>query len=81
MPKKPADLGAPTEPGGEDGAAQDLIHVRATAHLPRHPLGYLPALERGGEALVDADDPYIRDLLGAGWLIPLGDPDELRRGE
>jgi hypothetical protein len=40
----------------------------------------LPALERGGEALVDADDPYIRGLLENGWLIPIGDPDELPRG-
>ena len=78
--KKTPDLGAALGRGGVSSGAQDLIHVRATAHLPRHPLGYLPSLPRGSEALVDADDPYIRELLGAGWLIPIGAPNELERG-
>jgi len=74
--KRAEDLSLGPSGGTE---AQELVHVRATAHLPRHPGGYLPALPRGSEALVDADDPYIQGLLGGGWLIPLGDHDEPER--
>lgn len=79
--KNPTDLGATSALGGADAGTQELIHVRATAHLPRHPDGYLPARARGDEALVDPDDPWIRRLLEGGWMIPIGEPDEPRRGE
>lgn len=46
------------------------IVVRASVHLPRLP--------RGQEALVDASDPFIQRYLGAGWLVPVGDEDELK---
>lgn len=48
------------------------IVVRASVHLPR--------LERGREALVDANDPFIQRYLGAGWLVPVGDVDEVEAG-
>lgn len=61
--------------------SEELVHIRATAHLPAHPRGYLPSLERGGEALVDPDDPWIQTMLGGGWMVPLDEPDAIPRGE
>ena len=44
-------------------------------------LVWCPVRRRGREAFVDANDPVIQRYLGAGWLIPVGSPDELPRGE
>lgn len=49
------------------------IVVRASVHLPRLP--------RDREALVDASDPFIQSYLAAGFLVPVGDQDELERGQ
>jgi hypothetical protein len=49
------------------------VPVRASVHLPK--------LARGHEAIVDATDPYIQRMIEKGYLIPVGDEGEIRRGE
>jgi len=55
-----------------NGEPVEWVLVRATAHLYGHP--------RGSEFPVDANDPEIQAALEAGWLVPVGEPDELPRG-
>lgn len=58
-------------PGAITG--QVIVPVRATVHLP--------GLGRDAEALIDASDPYMQGLLEAGFLIPIGKPDDPPAGE
>ena len=44
------------------------VAVRATVSLPH-------GMPRGREALVDATDPVIQELLEHGWLVPLDEPE------
>lgn len=50
-----------------------VIWVTATAHLYRHP--------RGSVFQVDATTAEIQAALEQGWLIPVGEPDELQVGD
>ena len=59
-------------PGREEPPA--YVAVRATVHLPH-------GMPRGREAIVDAQNPRIQQLLACEWLLPLDDPDAIPRGE
>lgn len=68
----PASGGGGQETPATGATTPVMVWVRATAHLYRHP--------RGEMFEVDATDPNIQAALEQGWLVPVGEPDELPMG-